>query len=42
MPLKTELPPVDVMFMYKIFELIGNLADRAQKVGDQIHSIVAR
>jgi predicted phosphate transport protein (TIGR00153 family) len=40
--IENELPPVDVMFMYKIFELIGNLADRAQKVGDQIHSIVAR
>ena len=40
--IESELPPVDVMFMYKIFELIGNLADRAQKVGDQIHTIVAR
>jgi uncharacterized protein Yka (UPF0111/DUF47 family) len=30
------------MFLYKIFELIGNLADRAQNVGDQIHTIVAR
>lgn len=40
--IEAELPPVDVMFLYKIFELIGNLADRAQKVGDQIHVIVAR
>lgn len=39
---EADLPPVDVMFLYKIIELIGNLADRAQKVGDQIHVIVAR
>lgn len=40
--IEAELSPIDVMFLYKIFELIGNLADRAQKVGDQIHVIVAR
>ncbi len=40
--IESELPPIDVMFLYRIFELIGNLADRAQKVGDQIHVIVAR
>lgn len=40
--IETQLPPVDVMFHYKIFELIGNLADCAQKVGDQIQVILAR
>ena len=40
--IEAELAPVDVMFLYKIIELVGNLADRAQKVGDQIHVIVAR
>jgi uncharacterized protein len=40
--LEGELPPVDVMFLYKIIELIGHLADAAKKVGDQIHIIVAR
>jgi predicted phosphate transport protein (TIGR00153 family) len=40
--IENHLPPVDVMFLYKIIELIGNLADKAQKVGDQIHVIVAR
>jgi len=39
--IEKELSPIDVMFMYKIFELIGNLADCAKKVGDQIHVIVA-
>lgn len=40
--IEKELPPIDVMFLYRIFELIGNLADCAQKVGDHIHVIVAR
>ncbi len=40
--MEKELHPVDVMFMYKIIELIGNLADCAQKVGDQVYIIVAR
>ena len=40
--IESELPPVDVMFLYKTFERIGNLADCAQTVGDQIHVIVAR
>jgi hypothetical protein len=40
--LEAELPPVDVMFLYKIIELIGHLADASKKVGDQIHIIVAR
>lgn len=41
-PLETQLPPVDVVFLYTIIEKIGNLADAAQTVGDQVHIIVAR
>ena len=40
--IESGLNPIDVMFLYKIIELIGNLADRAQKSGDQLHIIVAR
>ncbi|MEY1660936.1 TIGR00153 family protein [Isoalcanivorax beigongshangi] len=39
--LERELPPVDVMFLYKIIDWVGELADRAQKVGGQLHRIVA-
>ncbi len=42
MNIENDLPPIDVMFMYMIIEKIGNLADRAQKVGDHVHIIVAR
>lgn len=41
-PQEEILSPVDVVFLYKIIEQIGNLADCAQTTGDQIQIIVAR
>ena len=41
-PLEEEISPVEVIFLYKIIEQIGNLADCAQTTGDQIQVIVAR
>ncbi len=35
------LPPVDVMFMYKIIEWVGDLADRASRVGGYLHLLLA-
>ena len=40
--LEKDLPPVDVMFLYKIIEWLGELADRAQKVGGQLQLLLAR
>ncbi|MDF1821025.1 MAG: TIGR00153 family protein [Alcanivoracaceae bacterium] len=40
--LESELPPVDVMFLYKIIDYIGDLADRAEKVGGFLHMLLAR
>ena len=40
--LESEWPPVDMMFLYKIVEWVGDLADRAQKVGGYLHMLVAR
>ncbi len=40
--LEKNLNPIDVMFLYNIIEWIGNLADRAQKVGGQLQVILAR
>lgn len=37
-----ELPPVDVMFMYKIIEWIGDLADLAQRVGSRLEIMLAK
>lgn len=40
--LEEGLPPVNVMFLYKIIEWVGDLADRAHKVGGSLHRLVAR
>lgn len=40
--LESELPPVDVMFLYQIIEWIGDVADRAQRVGNRLEQLLAR
>jgi predicted phosphate transport protein (TIGR00153 family) len=40
--LERDLPPVDVIFMYKIVEWIGDLADLAQTVGHRVELLIAR
>lgn len=40
--IETQLPPIEVIFLYKIIEGIGDLADRAQKVGSQLQLLLAR
>ncbi len=39
--IEKELPPIDVMFLYKIIELIGRLADDAQEVGSRLRILIA-
>jgi len=39
--LERTLAPVDVMFLYKIIEWIGVLADQAQNVGDRLQMLIA-
>lgn len=40
--LEDKLPPVNVIFIYKIIEWTGDLADRAQDVGDRLQILLAR
>ncbi len=40
--LEKSLPPVDVIFLYKIIEWTGDLADRAQAVGGLLELLLAR
>lgn len=40
--IESELPPVDVMFLYRIIEWTGELADLAQKVGSRLQLLLAR
>lgn len=40
--LEDQLKPVDVMFLYRIIDWIGELADHAQRVGARLHLLLAR
>ncbi len=40
--LETDLPPVEVMFLYNIIDWIGELADRAEQVGSRFMLLLAR
>ncbi len=40
--LENEMPPVDVVFLYKIIEWIGELADLSQQVGGRLQLLLAR
>jgi len=40
--LEKEMPPVDVMFIYRIIEWVGELADLAQRVGSRLQLMLAK
>ena len=40
--IERNLPPVDVMFIYKIFEWTGDLADAAQSTGNRLQLMLAK
>lgn len=40
--LEADLPPVNVMFIYKIIEWTGDLADRAREIGDRLQLLLAK
>lgn len=40
--LEKDLPPVDVIFLYKVIDQIGDLADRAQQSGSRLEQLLAR
>jgi predicted phosphate transport protein (TIGR00153 family) len=40
--LEKTLNPVDVIFLYKVFDWTGDLADRAQRVGGQLQIMLAK
>lgn len=41
-PLESELPPVDVMFIYMVIEWVGDLADLCHGVGNALQLLLAR
>ena len=40
--IEKELPPIDVMFIYKIIEWTGDLADYAQSTGNRLQLMLAK
>jgi len=40
--IEADLPPVDVMFLYKIIDKTGDIGDLAQKVGSRVELLLAR
>ena len=40
--LEKDMPPVDVMFLYQIIDWVGDVADRAQRVGNRLEQLLAR
>lgn len=40
--LERDMPAVDVMFLYQIIDWVGDVADRAQRVGNRLEQLLAR
>jgi predicted phosphate transport protein (TIGR00153 family) len=40
--IERSLPPVEVMFLYKVIEWVGELSNRAQRVGSRLELLLAR
>jgi predicted phosphate transport protein (TIGR00153 family) len=40
--IEKELPPVDVMFLYKLFDKVGDIADMAERVGRRLELLLAK
>lgn len=42
MAIESEMNPIDVMFLYKILEWVGGIADQAQRVGARLEVMLSR
>lgn len=40
--IETNYPPLEMMFLYKVIEMIGDLADVSQRVGSRLQIIIAK
>ncbi len=39
--IEAELPPVEVMFLYKIIDLVGDLADYSERTGNRLQILIS-
>ena len=42
MGIEHKYNPIDVMFLYKILEWVGGIADQAQRVGSRLELMLSR
>lgn len=40
--IEKELDPIDVMFLYRVIEMVGDVADRAEVVGRRLETLLSR
>lgn len=40
--IEKQLPPIDVMFLYKLFDKVGSIADMSEKVGRRLELLLAK
>jgi len=40
--IEKELPPIDVMFLYRVIELVGEIGDMAERIGRRLELLIAR
>jgi len=40
--LEVDLPPIDVIFLYKLIDLLAGVADEAERVGSRLQILLAR
>ena len=40
--IEDQLPPIEAMFLYQVIEWIGDLADRAQRVGSLMQLLISK
>lgn len=40
-PIEKEFPPVDVIFLYKVIELVGEIGDLAERIGHRLELLLS-
>jgi predicted phosphate transport protein (TIGR00153 family) len=42
MPLEAELPPINVMFLYNVVDLVGEISNVAERIGNRLLILVSK
>ena len=40
--METELPPIEVMFLYRMIDMMGAVADQAERIGRRLELLLAK